>query len=122
MNEQEKLDEKEYQEKLKELRNTREKKLNKVAQKFQDFFSKQGYNLIGFCNFLLENTFIFETRQEAEKAYQEFEKDKQEIFGWWYGKVDFANVRLHFESKYEEIVVNWFNPPVSPHSDKVLKE
>ena len=106
--EQIRLDEEEYQKKLKELRDTRERQLDKIAKKFKDFFATQRYNLIGFCNFLLENTFIFETAKEAAKAHQEFEKDKKEIFGWWYGKADFANTRLYYESKYDEIVVVWF--------------
>jgi len=107
--EQKRLDEEEYQKKLKELRDNREKKLDKVANKFREFFLTQGYNLIGFCNFLLENTFIFETSEEAKRAFEEFEKNKKEIFGWWYGKSNFANVRLHYESKYEEVVVIWFD-------------
>jgi len=107
--EQQKLDEEEYQKKLKELRDTRERQLDKTAKRFRDFFASQGYSLIGFCNFLLENTFIFETSDEAKKAFKEFEQDKKEIFGWWYGKSNFANVRLHYESKYDEIVVIWFD-------------
>jgi hypothetical protein len=107
--EQLRLDEEEYQKKLKELRDTRERQLDKIAKKFRDFFTSQGYNLIGFCNFLLENTFIFETAAEATKAHKEFEKDKKEIVGWWYGQADFANARLHYESKWEEIIVVWFD-------------
>ena len=107
--EQEKFDEEEYQKKLKELRENRERQLDKTSKRFRDFFATQGYKLIGYCTFLLENTFIFETAKEAAKAHKEFEQEKQEIFGWWYGKADFANVRLHYESKYDEIVVFWFD-------------
>ena len=56
-----------------------------------------GFNPIGITTMMCEETFIFNTEEEASKAFEYFETnrraniDKHEYLpdGWWYGLVDF---------------------------------
>jgi hypothetical protein len=50
---------------------------------------EHGYNPIGICVIMCEETFVFETSEEAQKAYDEMELEKKLIDGFFYGKVDF---------------------------------
>ncbi|GJQ44113.1 MAG: hypothetical protein JETCAE03_36110 [Ignavibacteriaceae bacterium] len=91
------------------MREEYKRKVEISGKKFKEFFTKHGYNLIGFCEFCFENTFIFETAEEAAKAHQEFEKKNNTLVGWWYGKEDFQRSLDHFQQNYWEIPVIWFN-------------
>jgi hypothetical protein len=54
-----------------------------------------GFNLIGLSHFYIEDTFIFDTADEAKIAGNMFELDNEDdptcIVGWWYGKKEFED-------------------------------
>jgi hypothetical protein len=50
-----------------------------------------GFNPIAFCDYAGEDTWIFETQQEADDAYNKMEIKKGCCVGWWYGKQDLLN-------------------------------
>jgi len=77
------------------------------ANKFKEKFALDGYKLMGYTILLFEHTFIFKTKKEADKAYKEFEKDKKQVFGWWYGRDDFEIAKNHYEEKYWELYTIW---------------
>jgi hypothetical protein len=52
---------------------------------------EHGFNPIGICVVMCEETFVFETSEEAQKAYNELELEKSLIDGFFYGKVEFEN-------------------------------
>ena len=57
--------------------------LNKMGK--ADFYP------VGFARMGGEDTFIFQTSEEAKKAYHHFERNEKgewigDIVGWWYGK------------------------------------
>ncbi len=57
-----------------------------------------GFNPIGITNMLCEETFIFNTDEEAQKAFEYFEKNPvgDVIQGWWYGIVEFEFSRQEY--------------------------
>ena len=61
-----------------------------------------GFHPIMFTEMVMEDTWIFETQEEATKAYNKLERDESEkwigkLQGWWYGIDDFNKESL--ESK-----------------------
>ena len=49
-----------------------------------------GFNPIGICGYACEETFLFNTQEEATKAYNTLERDENgyfigKVMGWWYG-------------------------------------
>ena len=50
-----------------------------------------GYKPVAVTTMMCENTFVFETQDEADRAYLEFERHPkgEYISGWWHGKEDF---------------------------------
>jgi hypothetical protein len=91
---------------------------NKTLSDFQsdiDKLKENGYNPIAVSQIYLENTFVFETSNEANKAYQQFEKSRKEekIVGWWYGKEDFEKAVKEYETEndgYSKVLVYWLVP------------
>lgn len=68
-----------------------------------DLLFKHGHNPIGFSVMMTELTFIFRTKEEAEKAHSQFELHgvyPNVIQGFWYDKEEFLLER----EKYEELV------------------
>lgn len=57
-----------------------------------------GFNPIGITKMICEETFIFNTDEEALKAFEYFEKNPvgEVIQGWWYGIVDFQLARQEY--------------------------
>lgn len=58
-----------------------------------------GFNPIMFTELMMEDTFVFETEDEANRAYRKFERDEKEEYigkfdGWWYGIDDFNKQAL----------------------------
>ena len=51
-----------------------------------------GYKIVAYCVMVCEDTFVFETDEIAQEAYDTFEKNsKDRISAWWYGKDNFFN-------------------------------
>mgnify|MGYP000992158016 CR=1 FL=1 len=61
-----------------------------------------GFKPIAISKFICENTFIFETEEEAKKAHDEFEKRKihpRVIQGWWYGREELKESLRNYKEK-----------------------
>ena len=60
-------------------------------------------------------SFLFETEDEAIKAYHQFERDEKnewigEIVGWWYGRKDFEKKVKEYETEndgYSKVLTHW---------------
>ena len=67
--------------------------------------NEAGYFPIGICNLACEETFIFKTEKEAQKAW------KSRILGyegWWYGKKNFLKYLEEYERDFEtKVKVYW---------------
>jgi hypothetical protein len=62
-----------------------------------------GFNIIGVSQMYFEDCFIFNTTEEAEKAYRLFERDINEkwignIVGWWQSKESFEKSVYKYEN------------------------
>lgn len=67
-----------------------------------DLLRMAGFDPIGFCKMICEDTFIFEEEEEANKAFEFFEKNPQTkitIQGWWYGKAQFFEALPNYEKE-----------------------
>ena len=91
---------------------------NRPLSDFQSDIDKlkaNGYNPIAVSQMYFEDTFVFETNEEATKAYRQFERDEKEewigeIVGWWHGKEDFEKVVKEYETEndgYSKVLVHW---------------
>ena len=67
--------------------------------------NEAGYFPIGICYLACEETFIFKTEKEAQKAW------KSRILGyegWWYGKKNFLKYLEEYERDFEtKVKVYW---------------
>jgi len=66
-------------------------KTSDVRGRFEDMdfsiMKTAGFNLVAFSVMMLEDTFYFETKEEAISAYEYFEGGEaatREYVGWWY--------------------------------------
>ena len=91
---------------------------DRMLSEFQsdiDKLKENGFNPIAVSQMYFEDTFVFETEEEAKKAYQQFEIDENEkwigdISGWWYGKEDFIKTVKEYESEndgYSKVLIHW---------------
>lgn len=82
-------------------------------QRSLDIIRSNGFNPIGVSQIMLEDTFIFETDEEAEKAFNLLEKEGdssgKKIVGWWYGKESFLEEKKWYEEQWEDttVLVYW---------------
>jgi hypothetical protein len=78
-----------------------------------DIIKNYGFNPIGFSVLTCEDTFIFETEEEAKKAYHLLERDVNnkwigKVDGWWYGKENFLTHVKEYEERFDiESTVYW---------------
>ena len=80
-----------------------------------DNLKANGYKLIAVSQMYFEDTFVFETEDEAIKAYHQFERDEKnewigEIVGWWYGRKDFEKKVKEYETEndgYSKVLTHW---------------
>ena len=86
------------------------KRLKRNAKKNKRILEAYGFNLIAFSPCIMfEDTFVFETDEEAEQAFNKMEVELEMFQGWWYGKEQFTNVVLK-DYPYAEVI--WFNKEV----------
>ena len=86
---------------------------NKELEHFQediDLLVSNGYKPIAVTQIYMEDAFVFETAEEAKKAYHQFERSITgkwigEIAGWWYGKELFLETVKEYEEEYKETVL-----------------
>jgi len=95
-----------------------------------------GFNPIAITIMMCEETFVFETDEEAKKAHEEFEKNKihgVNIQGWWYGRNYFNETILEYRNlmydgkKEDTPPIFWLHENVVTHDsfdlfvDEVIK-
>jgi hypothetical protein len=73
-----------------------------------------GYKPLAVTIMICEDTFCFETAEEAERAGFEFETNpvtnELAIQGWWYGKEDFIKaVREYQKTANYEMTIIWLD-------------
>ena len=76
-----------------------------------------GFKLIAVSQMYFEDTFVFETQEEADRAYKTFEdcgvkKLSQKAVGWWYGKEDFIKEVETYETDnngYSKVLIHWLD-------------
>lgn len=55
-------------------------------------FKSCGFNFVAYApSIMFEYTYVFETEEEAEKAFNMFEVELEIFQGWWYGKEKFID-------------------------------
>lgn len=60
-----------------------------------------GFNPIAITVMICEETFVFETSEEASKGF-EWVKNNYGNEGWWYGKADFEKARQDYVNDYKK--------------------
>jgi hypothetical protein len=68
-----------------------------------------GYHPIAVTSMMFEDTFVFETKDEAKRAYQELEKEKKQIQGWFYGWPDFLLSMDDHKKKFGKLSTIYFD-------------
>lgn len=68
-----------------------------------DLLIVNGYKPIAVSQLMFEDVFVFETDEEATKAYNQFERNSDGkligiIVGWWYSKNDFLEEVKDYET------------------------
>ncbi len=82
-----------------------ENNISKDLQKFYfdlEILKSAGYKPIAVTTMMCENTFVFETQDEANRAFLQFEKHPQGecISGWWYGREDFSKALDDYKKEF----------------------
>jgi len=75
-----------------------------------DILKSSGFKPIAVTQMIFEDTFVFETPEEANNAYEQFEKIDGKIVGWWYGKDDFLEAVREYEEEsngYSKVKIYW---------------
>ncbi len=70
-----------------------------------------GFKPIAVSQMYLEDTFVFETPEEATEAYNQLEDcENGKLAGWWYGKEEFEkSVKEHESNLGVKVLVHWLN-------------
>lgn len=71
---------------------------------------ENGHNPIAVTQLYCEETFVFETEEEAKSALLVFNDSEHECYyGWWQGKVEFMRVVEEYEFVYPDtkILIYW---------------
>jgi hypothetical protein len=82
-----------------------------------DIIIKAGFKPIAVTQMYLEDTFVFKTSEEANKAYKTLERGDNEKFigkvvGWWYGEDDFKKTVEEYETEnngYSKVKIYYIN-------------
>ncbi len=70
---------------------------------------KYGFNPIAVSQMYLEFVFVFNTHEEATKAYNliELSEDENSPVGFWYGKNEFLNEVNDYEKGGRAVLIYW---------------
>ena len=77
-----------------------------------NIIKKHGFNPIAVTQMMFEETFVFETEDEATKAHSMLEncKGKSKVVGWWYGKEYYLKTVKDYEEKMGcKVLTYWLN-------------
>lgn len=70
-----------------------------------ELLKEHGHIPIAVSYFMFEKVYAFETEEEAQRAFEQFEKERPaQITGWWYG-------RDRFMKSLEDIKQRFDTPP-----------
>jgi len=67
-----------------------------------DIIKKAGFNPIGVSQMFLEDVFIFETNEEAKRAFKELEVEEVDdmcVVGWWHDKESFLKEAKEYQER-----------------------
>ena len=65
-----------------------------------------GFKPIAVTQMMFEDTFVFETDEEATKAYTLLEIGG-EVCGWWYGREEFLEEVRDYEKGGVKVLIYW---------------
>jgi hypothetical protein len=65
------------------------------VKQFYDELVEAGFKPIGMTTFLCEETAVFETEEEADRAAEMFLPN-----GWYYSKENIIEARVHYRHKF----------------------
>ena len=89
---------------------------DREVQNFQEqieIIKNAGFKPIAVSQMYLEDTFVFEKSDEANKAYKQLEDcDDTKVVGWWYGKEDFEKAVKEYETEndgYSKVRAHWLD-------------
>lgn len=93
------------------------KRHNNHRRKFSSFDAQlriirnRGFNPIAVSQLYCEDTFVFNTDEEAEAAYQLLEVTDKQIDGWWYGYKSFIAAVHKYECELptSKVKIFWLN-------------
>jgi len=81
--------------------NVTEERLQEIENTSVKIMIPYGYRPVAITIYNLEETFIFKTKEEATKCYEELEVEKKLVQGWFYGEEEFEVYRKEYEDKYK---------------------
>jgi hypothetical protein len=88
---------------------------NRPLSDFQediDLLKLNGFNPIGVSQMYMFEVFIFNTEEEAERAYQEMDVKRGEIVAYFWEKKDFLKEVERYENYDKEnqvrVLIHWF--------------
>jgi hypothetical protein len=71
-----------------------------------------GHKPIGITNVMCEETFIFNSKEECDKAHWEMQVQERLVDGWWYSKEEFEKMlstEPMFQQKNGKPKIYWLN-------------
>lgn len=74
-----------------------------IYQESIDKITEAGFDPILVTRLMFEDTFVFETKDEAQRAYQLLEVEQKIIQGWWYGFDDFLVTLKDYKTQFGHI-------------------
>lgn len=95
---------------MKGIRNNVEVDIDPRYIKQIELLKAAGYKPIAVATLMSEETFCFETEEEASNAFKQFEADHTPslIQGWWYGKEYFLSTVKEYEERNKyEVLITW---------------
>jgi hypothetical protein len=81
--------------------NVTEERLQEIENIYVKIMISYGYRPVAITIYNLEETFIFKTKEEAKKCYEELEVEKKLVQGWFYGEEEFEIYRKEYEDEYK---------------------
>lgn len=83
---------------------------------------RAGYNPTKVTTMYIELTFVFETEQEANLAYEQLEKKEGAVVGWWYGEEMFSDTKEKYEKEMSDIYESPYRIVVIDITDELKKK
>ena len=96
---------------MEEIRYNHNRTLESFVEEHEQI-TQHGFHLIAVCQMYFEDTFVFETDEEATRAFEYFEQNATDnrIVGWWYGREEFLETVKQYEIEnegYSKVKIHW---------------